>query len=106
MRWEESRDKGGQTPDRHRRGCAVNRLLLEIMREPLDPDECRASWSDPIHDEINRLTGDNRALRMLLKDCKGELMAFKTLIGIHYGPDALVRRNRLVQQIDDELKSE
>ena len=76
------------------------------MREPLDDDDCRPHWNDPANDEIKKLTGDNRALRMLLKDCKGELMEFKTLIGIHYGPDALVRRKMLVQQIDEELKSE
>jgi hypothetical protein len=76
------------------------------MNEPLDDDDCRASWSDPIHDEIKKLTGDNRALRMLLKDCKGELIAFQNVILKSHGPDALTRRKMLVQQIDDELKSE
>ena len=50
------------------------------MREPLDPDDCCVHWNDPANDEIKKLIGDNRALRMLLKDCKGELIAFQAVI--------------------------
>ena len=76
------------------------------MREPLDDDDCRPHWNDPANDEIAKLTGDNRALRMLLKECKGELMAFRAAILRIHGPDALTRRKMLVQQIDEELKSQ
>jgi hypothetical protein len=76
------------------------------MTEPLDDDDCRASWSDPIHDEIKKLTGDNRALRMILKDCRGELLKYQRTVSKHSNLDRWAQLEMLVQQIDDELKSE
>ena len=76
------------------------------MREPLDDDDCRPHWNDPANDEIAKLTGDNRALRMILKDCRGELREYQQRINRRIRPDAFERLEMLVQQIDDELKSE
>jgi len=76
------------------------------VTEPIDPDDHFSSCCDPVDDEIKRLTGDNRALRMLLKDCKHELQAYQSAIARHHGRSVLERRHMLIQQIDDELKSE
>ena len=76
------------------------------MTEPLDDDDCIPHWNDPANDEIKKLAGDNRALRMILKDCKGELIEYKQRIIRSVRPEAFERLEMLVQQIDDELKSE
>jgi len=76
------------------------------MNEPLDDDDCRASWSDPIHDEIKKLTGDNRALRMILKDCKYELTNYKYHLTNPVNAHHWAEVDSIIKQIDDELKSE
>jgi len=74
------------------------------MTEPLDPEDFHDEG--PVDDEIKKLTRDNRALRMLLKDCKGELLKYVLKTGIRSDPVGWARVELLVQQIDDELKSE
>ena len=76
------------------------------MREPLDHDDHFDSCCDPVDDEIKRLRGDKTALLMLLKECKSELQAYQSAISRHHGRSVLERRFMLIQQIDDELKSE
>jgi len=76
------------------------------MNEPLDDDDCLPYWSDPVDDEIIKLTGDNRALRMILKDCKGAIQTYRAVLRSDSDPQVKQRLEMLVQQIDDELKSE
>lgn len=76
------------------------------MTEPLDDDDCRPHWNDPANGEIAKLTGDNRALRMILKECKGELLKYSPIVFRYGRCGEYSRLEMLVQQIDDELKSE
>ena len=76
------------------------------MREPLDHDDHFDSCCDPVDDEIKKLTGDNRALRMILKECKDVMNSHKRAIRRDGDPHGYKRLELLVQQIDDELKSE
>jgi hypothetical protein len=76
------------------------------VREPMDPDDHFSSCCDPVDDEIKKLTGDNRALRMILGDCMRELLKYQRTVSKHSNLEQWSRLEMLVQQIDDELKSE
>jgi hypothetical protein len=76
------------------------------MREPLDHDDHFDSCCDPVDDEIKKLTGDNRALRMILRDCLGVFQSYSLIFQRVSDAQEKQRLELLVQQIDDELKSE
>lgn len=75
------------------------------VNEPLDPDDHFHSCCDVVDDEIKRLNGDNRALRMILKECKGWIIDLRRRLDRHNHADTCSRIEMLVQQIDDELKN-
>jgi len=76
------------------------------MNEPLDDDDCRPHWNDPVDDEIMQLRGDNRALRMILRECKYELGNYKQHLTNPVNAHHWAKVYSIIEQIDDELKSE
>lgn len=73
------------------------------MNEPFDPEDFHDDG--PVDDEIKRLTGDNRALRMILKDCKYELSNYKQHLTNPVNAHHWAKVDSIIEQIDDELKN-